>query len=342
MTLAPRMPSSPPLLTLMRVRLTPPPTLVRLMPGPVELWIAPPVHVAADVHVPALPVTVRPPLAPVVFSTMPLAAPFDAMLWNVASSAWIAVLAMFSAVAVVVASVLVVAPARIGHGDRAAAGRGERRVRAGGQREAAVEADRRAGVRRQRDAGAVAVAAVGDVAVEVLRAAAGARHADQLTDVVGDGAVVGDRAAAAVEIEVDPARVGDGAGAVGREGARAEAGDVDAVARAVGRVDVVERERRAGGAGDVDRGTAGRVDVGGAGRRHGDGAGVAEQEAGAARGCEREVAERRRSGVVLVGLVMLTPPLVEPVTVMASNVLVPMLTPVAPPPVTTRPGRRRW
>ena len=60
-TLAPRMPSSPPPLMLMRVRLTPPPTLVRLMPGPVELWIAPPVQVAADAQVPPLPVTVRPP-----------------------------------------------------------------------------------------------------------------------------------------------------------------------------------------------------------------------------------------------------------------------------------------
>jgi hypothetical protein len=43
------------------------------MPAPVEVWTAPPVHVAADVHVPRLPVTFRPPLAPVPLSTPLLA-----------------------------------------------------------------------------------------------------------------------------------------------------------------------------------------------------------------------------------------------------------------------------
>src|SRR5919199_733828 len=46
-TLEPPIPSSPLLLTLIRVRSTPPATLVREIPVPVELWIAPPVQVAA-------------------------------------------------------------------------------------------------------------------------------------------------------------------------------------------------------------------------------------------------------------------------------------------------------
>ena len=51
------------------------------------------------------------------------------------------------------------------------------------------------------------------------------------------------------------------------------------------------------------------------------------------------VVSARSPNVVLpVVLVMLTPPVVEPVTVMASNTLVPRLTPVAPPPVATRPA----
>ena len=37
----------------------------------------------ANVHVPALPLTVRPPDAPVLLRTMPLAAPFAAMLRKV-------------------------------------------------------------------------------------------------------------------------------------------------------------------------------------------------------------------------------------------------------------------
>ena len=51
------------------------------------------------------------------------------------------------------------------------------------------------------------------------------------------------------------------------------------------------------------------------------------------------VVSARSPNVVLpVVLVMLTPPVPEPVTVMASNSLVPMFTPVAPPPVATRPA----
>ena len=46
-----------------------------------------PVQLAAEVQVPPLPVTVRPPAEPVVASTMPLAAPFDEIDRNVKSSA---------------------------------------------------------------------------------------------------------------------------------------------------------------------------------------------------------------------------------------------------------------
>ena len=48
-----------------------------------------------------VPVTVSPPLDPVVLSTMPLAAPLAEMLWNVRSLAPIVVLATLSAVPVV-------------------------------------------------------------------------------------------------------------------------------------------------------------------------------------------------------------------------------------------------
>src|SRR5687767_13256016 len=75
-TAVPRIPSSPPLLTLIRVRLTPPPTFVRFMPGPLEPWIAPPVQSAAPVHAPPFPATVSPPVEPVPLSTRPLPAPF--------------------------------------------------------------------------------------------------------------------------------------------------------------------------------------------------------------------------------------------------------------------------
>src|ERR1700694_2577373 len=46
----------------------------------VAFWIAPPVHVAADVQVPPLPVTVKGPVAALkLFQTIPFAAPFVEM-----------------------------------------------------------------------------------------------------------------------------------------------------------------------------------------------------------------------------------------------------------------------
>src|SRR4051794_20207703 len=70
----------------------------------------PPVHVAAELHVPPLAVTVRPPRAPVVSRMMPFAdpLPFDVMLRKVRPLAPIVVLLTLSAVAVVVARVLAV------------------------------------------------------------------------------------------------------------------------------------------------------------------------------------------------------------------------------------------
>ena len=91
-----------------------------------------------------------------------------------------------------------------------------------------------------------------------------------------------------------------------------------------------KRERRAAGAGHVDGGTAGRVDVGRPGRRHRDGAGVVEQEARAAGRREREAG---RTSSCRWCSDMLTPPLPEPVTVIWSNVLVPMAVPVASRPL---------
>src|SRR5580765_7717438 len=70
------------------------------MPLSVEFWIVPPVEAEP------VPVTVRPPLVPVVLSTIPSAAPFDEMLLKFSPLAPIVVFATFSAVPVVVASVL--------------------------------------------------------------------------------------------------------------------------------------------------------------------------------------------------------------------------------------------
>ena len=85
-----------------------PEALLKSMPFPVLFEIVPPVP-----GVVLMPVTVRPPLSPLVFSTMPgLALAVDAlMLWNVRSQAPMVVLATLSAVPVVVVSVLVVAVA---------------------------------------------------------------------------------------------------------------------------------------------------------------------------------------------------------------------------------------
>src|SRR5215213_2587372 len=77
-TLLPRIPSSPPPVTRIRERLTLD-VLLKLMPAPVELWMVPPVQVGvATVQAPPLPLTVSPPLDPVLLSTIPFAAPFDA------------------------------------------------------------------------------------------------------------------------------------------------------------------------------------------------------------------------------------------------------------------------
>ena len=63
----------------MRVRSTSS-VFVSETPTPVVPWIAPPVHVAAELQVPPLPVTVRPPL-PVLARTMPLTGSAAAVLF---------------------------------------------------------------------------------------------------------------------------------------------------------------------------------------------------------------------------------------------------------------------
>src|SRR5262245_8314957 len=86
---------------------------VREMAWPVVLWIVPPVHVdAVDVHVPPLPLTVRPPLVPVLLRAMPLTAPLAVMLRKVRPLAPMVVLATVRAVPVVVVSVLAL-PVRV-------------------------------------------------------------------------------------------------------------------------------------------------------------------------------------------------------------------------------------
>ena len=102
------------------------PTLLSKIPAPVLFWIVPPVKSAVSgavklaavptgltviVPPPApleLPVTVKPPVLPVVLSEMPLAAPFDEMLRKVKPLPPMVVLEMFSAVPVVVVSVLTI------------------------------------------------------------------------------------------------------------------------------------------------------------------------------------------------------------------------------------------
>ena len=70
---------------------------------PVVFWIVPPVQAeASEVQVPALPVTVNPPLAPVLFSMIPFTAPSALMLRKVNPLAPMVVLATFKAGAVVV------------------------------------------------------------------------------------------------------------------------------------------------------------------------------------------------------------------------------------------------
>ena len=75
---------------------------VRLTPMPVEFWIVPPEALLVP---PPSPATMSPPLEPVVLRTIPLAAPLAEMAWNVTLLDPIVVLAMFSAVPVVVVRV---------------------------------------------------------------------------------------------------------------------------------------------------------------------------------------------------------------------------------------------
>src|SRR5437764_771810 len=75
----------------------------------VVFWIVPPVQVEpSEVQVPALPVTVKPPLEPVLFSTIPLDEPFAEMLRNVMPLAPMVVLATLSAIPVVEEIVLTI------------------------------------------------------------------------------------------------------------------------------------------------------------------------------------------------------------------------------------------
>jgi hypothetical protein len=91
-------------------RTIPVPTgVAELSSPPVVFWIRPPEQVgAAGVHVPPLPVTVKPPVAPVVFSRIPLGAPLLEMLRNVNPPGPIVVFATFNAVPVVVVMVLTI------------------------------------------------------------------------------------------------------------------------------------------------------------------------------------------------------------------------------------------
>jgi hypothetical protein len=70
--------------------------VVSEIPSAVEFWIVPPLFAVPD------PVTVRPPLEPVLFSTMPLEAPLEAMLRNVMSLTPIVVFTTLSAIPEVV------------------------------------------------------------------------------------------------------------------------------------------------------------------------------------------------------------------------------------------------
>src|SRR5262245_60610042 len=89
-----------------------------LLSAPTVFWMRPPVHVGvAEVQTPPLPVTVRPAVAPVVFNTIPFAAPLAEMLRNVRPVPPMVVLATFNAVPVVVAIVLTSGPvAAAAHG----------------------------------------------------------------------------------------------------------------------------------------------------------------------------------------------------------------------------------
>src|SRR5262245_62832066 len=78
-----------------------------LLSAPTVFWMRPPVHVGvAELQTPPLPVTVRPAVAPVVFNTIPFAAPLAEMLRNVRPVPPMVVLVTVSAVPVVVVIVL--------------------------------------------------------------------------------------------------------------------------------------------------------------------------------------------------------------------------------------------
>ena len=78
--------------------------------APVLFEMVPPVQVPDEVHAPPLPVTVKPPLEPVVLRMMPLAGPLalDVMLRKVSPLAPMLELATFRAVPVVAVSVLTI------------------------------------------------------------------------------------------------------------------------------------------------------------------------------------------------------------------------------------------
>src|SRR5436305_5800509 len=72
-TVVPRMPLCESVVMFIFVRLTPPPTLVRLTPAVVVFWIVPPLPAEP------VPLTTRPPDAPVLLSEIPLAGPLAAV-----------------------------------------------------------------------------------------------------------------------------------------------------------------------------------------------------------------------------------------------------------------------
>ena len=167
--------------------------------------------------------------------------PFEEMLRNVRSSAWMVVFWTLSAVPVVVVSVLfgAVAPLVSVTAMVPPAGGVEGRGGAGGEVHAAVEADGGAGVGGEVDAAAVGG---GEVGVEVDGAAGAAGDLDQVAGGgLGDGGVDGDVGGAAVDVDADAGGVvggadgaavdGDGAGGVG---------DVDAVAGLAVEVDAAD------------------------------------------------------------------------------------------------------
>src|SRR6185295_2229190 len=110
-TIEPRTPIVDPFWTFRFVRLTFD-VLVSEIPAPVAFWIVPPVPA------PPVPVTIRPPAAPVLLSKIPFTGPLATVpaeiFWNSSLFAPIVVFATFSAVPVVVVIVLTLAPVDAG------------------------------------------------------------------------------------------------------------------------------------------------------------------------------------------------------------------------------------